>query len=478
MRRFVRLAAAALFTAPSPASGQDGVVALTNAEVVDVVRGTIASRQTIIVRSGRIEEVGPSSVVRIPRAATRVNVAGKFVIPGLWDMHVHLGGGASDVDALKYYGSLFLANGVTGVRDAGAGLARLRALDSLGVAEPGTMPRLVYAGEKIGPPPGGPWSIADARAAIRGRLAAGARYAKLAPEYPAPLFRETLGACAAMRTQCVSHVPAADTAIWLSAPGRGSYEHLFNLAEHVSRVPAADLFEVAREYAAPTLVERVLYKLRLRRRPPEPSAHRLAMRDTTKDEAFFRRVAESGTWITPTLVLHHFMQRAADILPAAVDTSLSVQPLGPSTRSGTQKELSRGLWHMFTSLVRAMHGAGVQMLSGTDFSPFHVPGAALHAEMLFLQQSGVPPAAVLRAATINPARYLGAVDTLGSVASGRVADLVVLRRNPLDDVRHVTEIEMMMTRGRLLRRGDLDRLTSSARAARGRMRAGDGQVRR
>jgi imidazolonepropionase-like amidohydrolase len=448
-------------------------VALVNANVVDVERGALVARQTIVVSRGRIVDMGRSGSVRIPRGATRIDIGGRFVIPGLWDMHVHVGGTSPDVRALAgYYGSLFLAHGVTGVREAGGNANRLAALDSIGRSQPGLMPRLIYAGEKIGPGPGESWSADDARSAIEARSRAGAHYIKLAPDYPVELFEQTLATCAGARLACVAHVPPADTALWLSAPGRGSFEHLFNLAEHVSRVPAAASFAAAREYEKPTIGQRVLYKLRLRRRPPDPQLQRIVVRDTSLDRGFFGRVASSGTWITPTLVLHRQMTRVTELDPASVDTSLARNPAAPDTDRGpAQLQAARQTWELWTGLVRAMHAARVRLLAGTDFSGAHVPGAILHGELALLQQAGVPPADVLRMATINPARYLGAADSLGTVQPGRVADLVVLRRNPLDDARNVSEVEMVMTRGRLLRRPALDSLVQGAHSALVRLRA-------
>jgi imidazolonepropionase-like amidohydrolase len=119
-----------------------------------------------------------------------------------------------------------------------------------------------------------------------------------------------------------------------------------------------------------------------------------------------------------------------------------------------------------------MNASGVRMLAGTDFTGRHVPGVVLHAELALLQEeAGIPAADALRMATINPARYFVATDSLGSVAAGRVADLVVLRANPLDDVRNVGSIEMVMTRGLLLRRSALDSLESRARTSLARLRA-------
>ena len=465
---------AVLTISAAPVGAQDqAIVVFVNATVVDVERGSLVRNQSIVTSRGRIDQVGPAATTRIPRGATRVDLAGMFVIPGLWDMHVHIAGDAPDAEALVgYYGSLFLANGVTGVRDAGGDAARLNAMDSIRKARRSTMPRLIYAGDKLGPEDGQSWSIAQAQAAINSRVRAGAKYVKLVPVYPVDLFKPTLALCAAARLQCVAHVPAADTGNWLSAPGRGSYEHLFNLSEHVSRMPATELFDAYREYERPTLVQRVMYKLRLRRKPEESTALRFAVRDTTKDRAFFSRVASAGTWITPTLILHHHMTEVADLPPSAVDSQLVIKPAAKGQpRTAQQLQGSQSWWKLWTGVFQAMHTAGVHMLAGTDFFDQHVPGAVLHAELALLQQAGMPAAEVLRTATLNPARYFGATDSLGTVAAGRVADLVVLRRNPLEDARHVADIEMVMTRGNLLRRRALDSLTSVARGAVTRLRA-------
>ena len=472
VRALFSAAVFALSAAPSSAQDQ-AVVAFTNATVVDVERGSLVRNQAILVSRGRIYHVGPAAKTRIPRGATRVDLAGQFVIPGLWDMHVHIAGEAPDAEALAgYYGSLFLANGVTGVRDAGGDATRLNAMDSIGRSQPGAMPRLVHAGDKIGPDDGESWSIEQARTAIAARVRDAAKYVKLVPGYPEALFKQTLALCASATLQCVAHVPAADTGIWLSAPGRGSYEHLFNLSEHVSRIPATELFAAYREYEHPTLVQRVLYKLRLRRKPQESTALRFAVRDTTKDRAFFGRVASSGVWITPTLMLHYHLTEVVDLPPSAVDSQLVLKLAAKAApRTPKQLEASQSWWNLWTGVVRAMHAANVHMLAGTDFFDRYVPGAVLQAELGLLQQAGLPAAEVLRMATLNPALYFGATDSLGSVAEGRVADLVVLRRNPLDDVRNVSEVEMVMTRGILLRRRALDSLTNVARASVRRLRA-------
>ena len=363
-------------------------------------------------------------------------------------------------------------HGVTAVRDAGSNIQRLGVMDSIARARPGVMPRMVFAGDKIGPAGDAPFGIAELKAAIDERQRGGASYVKMAPGYPDALLTATLRECAARDMACVAHVPTADTAAWLGVPGPASYEHLFNLAQHVSRVPAAELFAQSREYEEPKLYQRVLYKLRLRQRPGDPERVLVAVRDTTRDQAFFRQVAASGAWFTPTMILHRHMTRVADVLPSAIDPRFALDA-APDDRARTpdQERAARETWALFNGIVRAMWRARVNMLAGTDFLRPYAPGSALQAELVLLQQAGIPAPDVLRMATINPARFLGALDTTGTVSGGKVADLVVLRSNPLEDIARVGDIEMVMTRGVLLRQDALAKMAEVSTAAATRLRS-------
>jgi hypothetical protein len=389
-----------------------------------------------------------------------------------------VGGLEGDVDVrVAYFGSTFLMHGITGVRDAGGEIHRLRAMDSIGRAMPAVMPRMIFSGDKIGPDDdmpdvAGPRTIAEVRTAIDERQRLGASFVKLTPAYPNALLAGTLRECAARRVACVAHVPLADTALWLGASAGASYEHLFGLGQQVSRVPAAELFAAVHEYHEPTLFQRVMYKLRLRKRPGQPDRVLVAVRDTTRDREFFRRLAASGAWFTPTLLLHHLLTHSVDLLPSSLDERFTLEgEAGEDTRTPDQERAARNNWALWTGIARAMWQGGVNLLAGTDFGNRHVPGAALHAEMVLLQQAGIPAPDVLRMATLNPARFLHATDTTGTVATGKVADLVVLRGNPLDDIAHVADVEMVMTRGVLLNQDALARMAMQSSAAVLRLRA-------
>lgn len=460
------LAGVLLAGATAIGGAQERPVALVNASVVDVERGVVLPSQVIVVRNGRITSTGSMRTERIPASATRVDLRGAFVIPGLWDMHTHVAGPTRDVETLvQYHGALFLRHGVTAVRDLGGDAEVLAGIDAVASGQPGRMPRFVHAGPKVVIRAQAPQEdLTAAIAAIAASRGRRSPMVKFASDVPPPAFRGAREACAAARVPCVAHIPEAAADAWLFAPDAGSYEHLFNVAEHVSTLPAAAVFAAREEYRAPTLRQRALYKLRLRRRPEPPERLLPAIRDTTRDAAFFGRMAATGVWMTPTLLLHHWLTRSVDVLPSARDSLYTLAP-PPVVRPAATNQDPAALWILWNGLVTSMARHGVRMLAGTDQSAGYVPGAALHAELALLQQAGVSPAEALRMATLNPARYFQATDSSGAIAAGRVADLVVLRRNPLDDIRRVGEIDMVMTRGLLLRGPALDSLAATARRA-------------
>jgi imidazolonepropionase-like amidohydrolase len=178
--------------------------------------------------------------------------------------------------------------------------------------------------------------------------------------------------------------------------------------------------------------------------------------------ALFRALAANHTWITPTLTVADGLTRIGRRDSMARDPRYLIEPLPPTftaeTRNEEEQARAARLDELQRRLVREMHAAGASILAGTDTPVHAVPGASLHGELTLLNRAGLTAAETLRSATLEPARYLGATDSLGTVRAGRVADLVVLRRDPLVDVRNTRTIEMVVTRGRVLRRADLDRL--------------------
>ena len=480
---YLRLLLGLVLVRPADAHAQRApeTTALVGVHVVDVERGEIVPHQIVLVRGDRIVRVGPVGTVALPRTARAVRVAGAYVIPGLWDMHVHQQPDPRRLAepprletamTLARFQALFIAAGVTGVRDMGGDLEEIEASQRAIQKEHRVGPRVVATGHKLGGRPvlpGGPFPVRttdDVRRSITLLLERGAHHVKVDP-LPTALTRTALDECRSRGVPCVSHAPMDMPLTEASDRGVRSVEHLFMFPENASAHGLEQFAQWRSETERPPLWKRVLYKLRLRERPPPVLDRAVSGYDSVKAAHLFRHLARNATWVTPTLMLHELLNRLELLDTLARDEELMVHRLDPGfrreLRSVEELARTRRVQALQFQMVRQMHAAGVGVLAGTDAPLQCAPGFALHGELALLQRAGLRPIDALRAATLEPARYLGATDTLGTVRAGRVADLVVVRRNPLDDVRHAREIEMVMIRGRLLTRRQLDSLVAPHR---------------
>ena len=438
-------------------------IVLTHVTVVDLTSGRAKSDYTVVMTGKRITEIGETAKLGVPTGSQVVDATGKFLIPGLWDMHVHW----SDKDYLP----LFIANGVTGVRLMWGQPAHQewrRAIDAgqlLG-------PHLVIASPIIdGPKPIWDGSISvtnltQARQVVAKVKREGADFVKV---YQG-LLRDTYFAIAEeARMQgiaFVGHVPLSVSAEEASRAGQKSFEHLVGVLPACS-TRSDELMKAAQA----DLAEGIASK------PRFFGAHvkqlRQAMLDSYspgKAAALFALFKSQGTWQCPTLTLLRMFGYGDDpaflndsrrkyvpkVLlafwdPAAVDGGRS-----PEDFAFSRREFQRDL-----ELVGAMQKSGVGILAGTDTSnPFCFPGFSLHDELGLLVQAGLSPLQALQAATLNPARFLGREEDLGSVERGKIADLVLLDANPLDDIANTKKIFAVIYGGRFLPRASLDQMLS------------------
>ena len=448
---FVALALA-LALAAAPLESQ--TVAITQVSVVDVERGRTVAGQTVLIRDGRIVEVGPAAAVRVPGDARTVDGRGRWLIPGLWDMHVHTTGPESE-RLLPVY----VAFGVTGVRDMGADLdvlrrerARIRAGAAIG-------PRIVMAGPILDGPLGAPMPPAHRRFRIeltdprRARLVvdslarAGADFIKVHERLSPDVYRAIADEARRVRLPFAGHVPTSVGADEAVTKGQRSIEHLVNVPFACT---AAESESLRPRHPLETLFGRCS--------PVDPAPQ-------------YRSFATSSVWQTPTLVVQRAIALRPDTAPGDPGARHVPQPVrtmlhevgpfsGPTPPADVRRRL-RALMDKRLQQVGALHRAGVSLLVGTD-APGVAPGWSAHEEMRLLVIAGLPPAAALRAATLEPARWLGATDSLGTIARGRRADVVLLDADPLADIRNTTRIRAVIADGRLFERAALDTLLADA----------------
>lgn len=443
---------------PSPLP-ERRAVAITGVTVVDVTRGGPNSPRTVVIDNGRIVAIEPAQHARVPAQALRVDGGGRFLIPGLVDMHVHLFNLSSRRPPNDWSFPLYIANGVTGVREMRGDAASMalvaqwrKALDAGEFA----VPRILAAGIAVyGNSP------QDATGAVDAAAAAGADFIKVFSDVPVAHWRAVLAAAQGRALPVAGHVPAGVTLLEAAAAGQRSSEHLMQAYEACSTSEAALLAE------RHSLQGDALVALR-----DAQEARALAAFNPDLCGRVAKTLAATGQAQVPTLVLAN-----EDSIDGG---SLSADPrwryLRADERARWQKflagysaqdaALARQRWPVAHRIVAAMHDAGASILAGTDAPmPGVYPGFSLHEEMALLVESGLTPRQALRAATLAPAEFLGIAATTGSVTVGKRADLVLLDADPTRNIRNSRRIFAVVLDGRLLRRADLDALLQEAASA-------------
>ena len=438
-------AGAALLLALGLAAGcrraaPDGI-ALVGATLIDGSGGPVLPDAAIVVRRGRIESVGTRAGFTLPARTLEVDVAGRWIIPGLIDAHAHV-----EPWALSRY----LAWGVTSVRDLHGNLDQILPLRTR--VNRGTVagPRIYSVGAMIdGLPTTYPDAIGannprDARKAVDRLVNAGVDAVKVYTRVDPTLLKAVIDEAGTFNLRVAGHLGLTD-AVTAAREGITSIEHLSGVPE-ASMADASSLFAAHYRgfFSGWTAFERSWAGL-----------------DSTALERVATELASRKTVLVPTLVLHETFSRLDD--PAALqDTMLRAVPEAAQRRWNVPDMVKRAGWTQddYPSFraarpqqdrfLRLFAAAGGRIATGTDASnQLLIPGYSEHRELALLQAAGLSPRDVLQAATRNGALLLG-VDSLGLIAPGKVADLVVLMRDPLADIRNTLAIDRVMSRGVLL----------------------------
>jgi imidazolonepropionase-like amidohydrolase len=459
-----------LFAGHSKPNVQRNAFVFTNVTLIDATGAPAASNMSVVITGDRITEIGQTQRVSIPNGALVVDASGKFLIPGLWDMHIHW--------YLKDYLSLFIANGVTGVRVmSGMPLHHWWRKE----IENGTLlgPRMVIASAIVdGPNPVWPGSIsvsdeAEARQAVRSARQNGADFIKIYSRLTKEAFFAIADESKKQRIAFAGHVPQSLTATEASEGGQKSMEHLTGILLGCS----------SREEELRKARQDTNARLLPGQRGPSPASTRSLTRlmlETFNAETaagLFARLKRNQTWQCPTLTVLRSTAYLDDpalrsdprlrYMPASVRNQWDpARDLRFRERTAEDLELARLAFQKQVEIVGAMRRAGVEFVAGTDvLNPYCFPGFSLHDELELLVKAGFSPMEALQAATLNPARFLGKEKELGTVEKGKIADLVLLEANPLLDVRNTRKIESVVIRGRLIPKSELQRMLAAIEAA-------------
>jgi imidazolonepropionase-like amidohydrolase len=449
----------------TPAAAQ--VVAFTHVSVIPMDRERVLPDQTVLVRDGRIAAVGPAARVRVPADARRVDGAGKFLIPGLTDMHAHLFSDAAVPDSVAPDElRIMLANGVTtarlmtGTPEQLALRERVRRGEVIGptlyLASPQFAGRVYgdtawFNGRVVATPE-------QARAAVRQVAAEGYDYVKLTLFISVPVYEAVVDQARRVGIRVIGHVdPQVGLARALAAGQQ--IEHL------------AMYFEAALRDGAPMTASVSDYFVY---RPANWAS--LDWLDDAKLDSLGRATAAAGVWSSPTLTFFKLafgIGQPDEVVRARPDFAVLPDSLRRQMfegrdyywRNPPSAERRARYVEARNRIVRAIWQAGGRILAGSDSPEFFLLyGWTLHRELESLVDAGLPPFAALEAATRNPAEWLGALAESGTVEPGKRADLVLLDANPLDDIRNTQRITGVMRAGRWYSAPELARMIDESAA--------------
>jgi imidazolonepropionase-like amidohydrolase len=426
-----------LLQSSEPSSARQGgaaSIAITHAAVVPMTRDALVlPDHTVVVANGRIVVIGPSNSTPVPAGARQIDGRGKFLIPGLADMHVHL----EYFDEPAILG-LFTANGVTTVRNMDG---RPYLLDWKRRIAAGTLPgpRLYTAGPLLdGSPPVRPDNMvvataAEARAAVESQIRDGYDFIKVYSALSQDAYQAIVDTARAQNIAVSGHVPRSVGLDGALGARQRSIEHLADFASAIQAV------------AVPGWARRYLSM------PVDPG----------KIATLAEQLVKAEVWSVPTMVQpEREVLRSDEITKRLASDELRYIPadgrqLWERQVRGGASRMDEDDWKLIAAgrahrlmVVKAFQAAGVHMLAGTDTpNPFVVPGFSLHDELALLVEAGLSPAAALASATREAARYIGASDW-GTIHKDAAADLLLLDANPLENITHTKRIAGVAVNGR------------------------------
>ena len=400
-----------------PTTSAAARIAFSSVSLVAMQDETIVPAQTVLVEDGIITAIGGAGSVSIPADADVIDGTGRFLMPGLADMHIHaIVGTDGETDLLVQ-----LAAGVTTVRVMWGGIGHLDWRERIRTGElPG--PRLYVASPGLeGNPPYWPASVvvsteSEARAAVRAQVAAGYDFIKVYNQLQLALYDVIIEESRALGIPVIGHVPRSMSAEYAIAAGQDTIEHFSRFAPHATTTGGWS-----------------------------------GSIDSSKLAGLIERMRLHGTWNCPTLTVrsrtasqvaelrsNRAYSLVSDSMKSWLDNSLT-QP--PSFNRNTEVRLLR-------QVVKALHDADIGLLVGTDAGVQYVyPGFSIHEELANFVNAGLTPYETLRIATVNAAAALGESENAGTVAVGKRADLLLLDTNPFTDIANVNRRVGVMAAG-------------------------------
>jgi len=432
-------------------------VVINHVTVVDVATGQLTPNQVVAISKGKIVEVQQADKDSYA-AKQYVNGNGRYLIPGLWDMHVHFRGGDSLVAANKKSLALYLAHGITTVRDAGGDMTP-SIMQWRQDMEAGRLPgpRIFTSGPKIdGPGATWPGSLevetpAQVSKALDSLQRLKVDYVKIYDsKISGEAYLNTIRQAQRRGLKTTGHMPYSVKLEDAVKSGLDASEHLYYVFKACSSREDSITAAVKASLATPKpLGLFAVLPAVYRTYSPAAAAH------------IFKLLAKRHTAVVPTLHIQKTLaeitenNHAQDTLFAYIDPKIQAtyarRQVSARQQSAAATAFGKQLNAKFMTLVPQLHQAGVSILAGSDSGPFNsfvYPGASLQDELLLLVQAGLTPLQALQSATIEGARFMGVYSRTAAIGVGKDADLVLLTGNPLDDISNIKKIDAVISRGK------------------------------
>jgi imidazolonepropionase-like amidohydrolase len=491
MRYFIALLILAWSSCGSSAQAQQAdakPLAITHVTVIDATNAAPQPGMTVIINGNRITALGKSNHVRIPQGAQVIDATGKFLIPGLWDMHIHLTVIADQEVTRNVIAPLLVAYGITGVRDMGGDWQRLQTLRNEIIGGQIIGPRITTPGPFVDGPQAASNIVLpvsdeeEARQAVRRLKAQGVDFIKVQAALTLPLWRAVLDEAQRLNIAVAGHIPERISAFDVARSTQRSIEHISPVLPGDAGVLLACSSKEAELRAEMLEIERLAKQPNadpqaLRKRYRALQSQMISTTDEKKCTQLLSLFAKQGTVAVPTMIFgRQFAPLDAGDLPK--DEALGCVPHSMRLRWENRRNaviknsapedfaFRQQMFEKSRALVSLMHRAGIRLLAGTDaLDGYVVPGLSLHQELALMVEAGLTPLEALQAATLHAARFLGKDKEFGTIAEGKLADLILLDASPLSDIHNTQKISAVVSNGRLLDRQALNDMLTTVEAA-------------
>ncbi|ULQ57379.1 amidohydrolase family protein [Flavihumibacter rivuli] len=452
-----------------PVFSQPRPYLVKGATIIDVRNGQLVKGMVVEIRDGRIASIGDPQMVERKYKGQVIDATGLYMMPGLWDNHMHFGGGDTLIEENKWLLPLYLAHGVTAVRDCAADISpsvlQWRELINQGNLQG---PRIFTSGPKLE----GINSIwkgdlevgtkAEMLTALDSLQKLKVDFVKITDNTMKPdLYLEAIKATRARGWKITGHIPASLTLTEVSDAGLSAIEHM----TYLLRAGAPDEKLVAKLASEGKLQGRAM------------NVYLLENFDTARASSLFARLAANGTAVVPTLVISHngayfdkedhsgddYLQYIGNGLKRTYEWR--VQRAAQDSPEAIY--LRHQVFEKAAALLPLVQKSGMKIIAGTDagyLNSYDYPGIGLHQELAYYVQYGLTPLEAIQASVVNGPAFMGRSTDYGSVEKGKVADLLLLSANPLDDITNTQKISAIIRNGVYIDRKQMDKMLEEIKA--------------